>query len=148
MILTFKEQFVEKIKSGQKVTTIRKAGRWSEGDKIHFWKGNPRNVKQNPYSFGVGKVVKVETIALIIDKEWKESVLIKTDLFIPEKRYYYHYFQNKKYFNEIANNEGFKDFLEMYNWFKHTYFKKIKKEDGNLYLSNLDLIQFEYLGEE
>lgn len=67
MILTFShESFVEKIKSGLKIHTIRRnaSSRWKIGDKIHFWKDNPRNVTKNPYSFGVGAVAQITPIEI------------------------------------------------------------------------------------
>ena len=65
MLLTFKKHFpflsesgdkietgfVDKIIWGPKAHTFRVGNRWKHGDKIHFWSGNPRNVKQNPYAF-------------------------------------------------------------------------------------------------
>ena len=67
MILTFSSpDFVEAITAGTKIHTIRldKTLRWKAGNKIQFWKGNPRNVKSNPYQFGTGICTKVRIIQL------------------------------------------------------------------------------------
>ena len=67
MILTFsKEQFVQQIIDRKKIHTIRedKSNRWKEGMKIHFWKGNPRNVNNNPYPFAEGTVTYVQKISI------------------------------------------------------------------------------------
>jgi hypothetical protein len=67
MILTFsKDKFVDRIKSGVKFHTIRSdiKMRWKSGMTIQFWKGNPRNVKNNPYQFGTGIVEKVRWITI------------------------------------------------------------------------------------
>ena len=67
MILTFsKPQFEGLIKMGIKKHTIRrdKHDRWKVDMKIHFWMRNPRNVKNNPYLFGTGRVRKIETITM------------------------------------------------------------------------------------
>jgi hypothetical protein len=67
MILSFQPQFVEKVLNGSKLNTIREnAGdRWIKGTKIHFYKGNPRNVSQNPYQFGEGVVTEVLPIQIL-----------------------------------------------------------------------------------
>lgn len=54
MILSFKKQFVEKIKSGQKIHTIRedKKNRWKILNKIHFATG-VRTKNYNQFAEGV-----------------------------------------------------------------------------------------------
>jgi|SRR5690606_29672732 len=73
MLLTFKKHFpflsksgdkietgfVDKIIWGPKAHTFRVGNRWKPGDKIHFWSGNPRNVKQSPFAFNPS-VVRVD----------------------------------------------------------------------------------------
>lgn len=54
MILSFQEQFVPKVLAGTKTTTIRNTQRFKSGTKIHYWRGNPRNVTQSPYHFANG----------------------------------------------------------------------------------------------
>ena len=60
MILGFKEQFVEKIKSGQKIHTIRedKNRRWQKGKKIHFATG-VRTKNYNQFKEGECKSIQV-----------------------------------------------------------------------------------------
>lgn len=67
MLLTFsKERFVDSIKAGQKIHSIRKdpQGRWRPGMKIHMWKGNPRNVLKDPYQFDEKEVVSIQEIIM------------------------------------------------------------------------------------
>lgn len=67
MLLTFsKDRFVDDIRNGTKIHTIRtdKANRWKPGNKIHFWRGNPRNIKNNPYSFGDNTCKSVQEIVI------------------------------------------------------------------------------------
>ena len=67
MILSFQPQFVNKILNGSKLNTIRenKGDRFVKGTKIHFWRGNPRNVSVKPYQFGVGVVSEVLPIQIL-----------------------------------------------------------------------------------
>ena len=67
MILSFQPQFVEKALNGSKLNTIRenKGDRFVKGTKIHFYKGNPRNVSTNPYQFGVGVVSEILPIQIL-----------------------------------------------------------------------------------
>lgn len=65
MLLTFsKDMFVDQIKAGTKIHTIRvdKSDRWRPGRSIQFWRGNPRNVKSFPYQFMVGECKSVQAI--------------------------------------------------------------------------------------
>jgi len=65
MILTYsKDIFVEAIKNGSKVHTIREDPnrRWKPGMSIQHWRGNPRNKHQNPYCFGDGWCLGVQEI--------------------------------------------------------------------------------------
>lgn len=80
MILTFsKEQFVLRIPDLIKKTTIRedKLKRWKVGMKIHFWKGNPRNTRSNPFQFGEGVVSKIDRV--VIDKRSPSPIRIYHD---------------------------------------------------------------------
>ena len=115
MILSFKEQFVSKIKEGTKIHTIRedKTERWKVGMKVHFWKGNPRNTKQNPYQFGVGVVSKIDKI-VIIPKENKIWVFINgiceniNTIFL---------------LDQFAKNDGFESWEEMKQFFNNETFE-------------------------
>lgn len=113
MILTFNPQFIEPIKAGTKIHTIRTdiKGSWKPGMKIHFWVGNPRNVKENPYLFQSGICTKVENINIdfiideVIFKDYDIWESYKLDMF--------------------AQNDGFEDWEELKKWFadrEHRYF--------------------------
>jgi hypothetical protein len=65
MIISFsKDQFVERIASGQKIHTVRsdQHNRWKPGMKMHMWRGNPRNTSANPYHFANAVVKTVARI--------------------------------------------------------------------------------------
>lgn len=70
MILSYsKDRFVDQIKDGRKKHTIRAdpKRRWKPGMKIQHWRGNPRNVKQNPYQFAEGECMSVQEVWIIRD---------------------------------------------------------------------------------
>jgi hypothetical protein len=70
MILSYsKDKFIPRIINGIKTGTIRKdaAKRWKAGMSIQHWRGNPRNVNQNPYEFATGVVKEVNGIILTPD---------------------------------------------------------------------------------
>lgn len=142
MILTFKEQFVDKIKSGQKVTTISKAGRWKVGDKIHFWKDNPRNVKQNPYSFGVGKV---KTVIPLPSIKFAKNIHFDKMTISKNMLQFYDKHDREFFFEGMADLEGFENYEELRNWFRETYKDKIANK-GNLILENMEIIHFDFIG--
>lgn len=79
MLLTFsKDKFVQLIKDGVKIHTIRRDEnrRWKPGMKIHFWRGNPRNVKANPYPFGEVECTGVQDIRIGKHPNGRPMVLI------------------------------------------------------------------------
>jgi tRNA G37 N-methylase TrmD len=119
MILSFSlDSFVEKIKSGAKIHTIRRnvGERWKVGNKIHFWKDNPRHIAKNPYCFGTGKVIRVNPIAIRYFRQPENS---------------YSYARGNKFVEvtmngakltrmeceELAQNDGFGSFEEFLDWF-------------------------------
>jgi len=119
MILTFsKDVFVERILNGTKKHTIRKdnTNRWKKGMKIHFWRGNPRNVKNNPYQFAEGLVVDIAQIQIFPNHN---QVLISFD---SDK---YSVFSTKEVLNDIARNDGFENWEEMKEWFNEDFIGKI-----------------------
>lgn len=68
MILSYsRDCFVDAIKDGTKIHTIRTDAkrRWKVGMKIQHWRGNPRNVKQNPYQFAEGECKGIQEIEII-----------------------------------------------------------------------------------
>lgn len=148
MILSFKEQFVEKIKQGQKVTTIRKSGRWKDGQKIHFWKGSPRNSKSNPYHFGMGKVDYIDHIELSFGKDNEDYLIYVTfrpdgSVYSTDYLYDFNDTKDRMTMEFFAIRDGFKDWNELREWFLDTYKKQIR-EDGRLLLKSFDLIHFKY----
>lgn len=109
MLLTFsKPQFVERILNGTKKHTIRddKKNRWKVGMKIHFWKGNPRNVKNKPYQFATGIVSEILKIEIYPDKN--KIVLPETETVIDKI----------EFLNDLAVWDGFENWDEMKTWFK------------------------------
>lgn len=121
MLLIFaKEKFVIRIKSGIKVHTIREdaANRWFVGKKIHFWYGDPRNVKMKnkSYPFGAGCVSAILQIKIvpkydyvIIDGVVWDSVLM---------------------LNHLAVNDGFENWEDMKTFFTDTFEGKIIAWNG------------------
>lgn len=115
MILTFKPQFVEPIKAGTKIHTIRedKKGRWKTGMKIQFWNGNPRNVKAKPHQFQSGICTDVKQINIDID--WSKIFIIGSNLSDTTV------ITGISKLNEFAVKDGFKDWNEMRQWFMDQY---------------------------
>jgi len=114
MILTFSEdKFVDRIKSGVKVHTIRedKTDRWKVGRTIQFWRGNPRNVKNKPYQFGTGVCSEVHRIriypALDIVNVFEDENYFTMDL------------------QKLATKDGFDSWEKMKEWFKEPFIGKI-----------------------
>jgi hypothetical protein len=125
MILSFKERFVPLIIGGTKQQTIRedKGNRFSVGKKIHFWKGNPRNVKQSPFQFGEGIVSEVHLIT--INTEFDNDIIC-----IMDSRGNYGYnlilaMDGIEPFNEFARKDGFQDWADMRDFFPHYFEGKL-----------------------
>lgn len=69
MILTYSlDRFVDMIRRGSKIHTIRAdhKRRWKPGMSIQHWRGNPRNVRQQPYQFATGQCVSVQEVSMIL----------------------------------------------------------------------------------
>jgi len=116
MLLTFgRDSFVESIKNGTKKHTIRedKTNRWKKGMNIHFWRGNPRNVKSKPYQFGKGKCIHVAFIEI-----YPNVNIVK----ISHDGINYDTFNKIDALDDLANNDGFMDWEHMKEWF-NTDFK-------------------------
>lgn len=80
MILSYsKDRFVHSIKSGRKKHTIREdpKRRWKVEMKIQHWRGNPRNVKQNPYQFGEGECKGLQEIRMYM--YWGVTLCVEVD---------------------------------------------------------------------
>jgi ASC-1-like (ASCH) protein len=120
MLLTFsKDSYVEDIKSGVKIHTIRldKPNRWKPGMKIHFWRGNPRNVnaKRKSYAFDEGVCKSVQTIEIIYPTEYFNDTIIKVDgrkLTTDEMKL-------------LAWNDGFANLIEFQMHFNYDFKGKI-----------------------
>lgn len=115
MILTFKPQFVEPIKAGTKIHTIRedKNRRWKPEMKIQFWNGNPRNVKAKPHQFESGICTDVKEI--IFDFVHSEILILQSknsDRLI---------FNGITDLNEFSRNDGFEDWQSLKQWFIDQY---------------------------
>jgi len=125
MILTFsKTEFVNRIKNGMKVHTIRvdKHNRWKIGMKIHFWLGNPKNNrgKTKSYQFGVGEVLRIEFITMLFanNEDWQQDfVKIGEDIILI----------TKDELNALAENDGFDNWEQMKNWFENSDNKYVGK---------------------
>lgn len=119
MILAFsKEQFVQKILDGTKIHTIRedKHSRWKPGMKIHFWKGNPRNVKANPYPFATGTVTKVDQIEIHYTPDGKGLQWIEINGEV---------LRGVDKLEELARNDGFDGLKSFMVWFKEDFKGKL-----------------------
>ena len=127
MILSFKEQFVEKILNGTKIHTIRedKNNRWKSGMKIHFWKGNPRNVKNDSYHFAIGVVSKVVPIEIHWSKDKRGLQWIDIDGKTQR------WSKDLHELKEFVQNDGFDSIKDFLAWFnddfegKLIYFEKV-----------------------
>jgi len=118
MILTFKPQFVEPIKAGTKIHTIRtdKKGRWKTGMKIQFWCNNPRHILVSPYQFQSGICTDVKEI--IIDFIHNDILIINS---LKEKNTI---LSGISKLNEFACKDGFEDWESLKRWFFFEYGEK------------------------
>ena len=120
MLLTFsKDLYVTDIKKGKMIHTIRldKSNRWKKGAKIHFWRGNPRNVnaKKKPYPFSEAVCKSVQNIEIINPTEYLNHTIIKIDgrqLTMEEMQ-------------QLAWNDGFENLAAFQFYFNEDYTGKI-----------------------
>jgi len=106
MILSVsRDSFMEDIWAEIKTTTFRldPKNRWHKGRVIQFWRGNPRNVKNNPFEFATGICTGVEQAFIDPDNN---RITIND---------YVHF--KRKILDEIARQDGFKDWEDMKTWF-------------------------------
>lgn len=105
MILTFKQQFILKIKDGSKIHTIRddKKNRWRNGMKIHF--RTPRFSKNN-HQFKEG--VCVSTQRILMTSESNDIIMISVGSKVLDT------YEERL---EFALNDGFGDWDSFFNWF-------------------------------
>jgi hypothetical protein len=108
MILSFKEQFKNKIISSEKTQTIRldNANRWKPKRMIQFWIGNPRNKKS--YQFGYGYCT--QTFFLKIDFQKDNIELITRDAKFTN-------IDNIDELNKFAVLDGFENWQELKEFF-------------------------------
>ena len=109
MILSFKEQFVNKILNGSKTTTIRedKHNRWKVGREIQLWKGSPRNKGSFQFSIGI-----CEDVRLIQIDPVSKIILLQDQPFFVCK---------KVDVSLIYNKDGFDNEEEFWKWFNKPF---------------------------
>lgn len=115
MLLTFsKDRFELFIKSGIKIHSIRedKSNRWKQGMKIHLWRGNPRNVSQNPYSFGERVCISMQKI--FIHPDFGPSGGLYSFVTIDGRQI------TGDELEQLARNDGFSSVRQFFLWFKKT----------------------------
>lgn len=116
MILGFKPQFKDPIKTGQKKHTIRedKHNRWKAGRVIHFATG----VRTEFYEqFKEGKCKSVQTIQ--IDYDYIQPVGHCVNVFIDDRSLH------PDEIRILAKNDGFEDTSEFFAWFNKDFKGKI-----------------------
>jgi hypothetical protein len=135
MILTFsKSEFIDRIKSGTKIHTIRedKHNRWKVGNKIHFWSGNPRNTrgKVKPYQFGIGEVSRVDIIKMYfaIHEDWQRDIVYIGNYVVLD---------TIGALNALAENDGFDNWEAMKHWFVNP---DMQYDGKIIFWKNFDLI--------
>jgi len=127
MILTFNPQFIEPIKAGTKIHTIRtdKKARWKTGMKIHFWKGNPRNVKSKPYQFESGICTRIKPVTIDFQNNIVYYGTGKIKISTIDSLDYF------------AFEDGFENWDQLKKWFENEY-QGITEFKGKLIFFNLD----------
>lgn len=101
--LNFQAQFADKILSKRKRHSIRKPGRFKEGDKIYFFTGlRTKNCKR----LGEGIVTKIEKIEIT---PWLGSVIINGKEL--------GFFQTQ----EFASDDGFETEIDFFTFFYNNY---------------------------
>lgn len=123
MILSFKQQFVQKILTGTKKQTIRAdpKGRWKEGMAIQFWSGSPRQPKTS-YEFKKGVVSSV--VEIEIDFDYTESPN-KMACKIAYGKFIKTVLLTKTQLTSFAMADGFESFEEFKAFFGGKYFKGV-----------------------
>ena len=106
MILSFKEQFVSKILTGEKVHTIRedKRNRWHKDVKIHF-ASNVRTKYQQ--TFKTGKVTSIQSVVFVYYSP-SNSLSVEIDG---------HLIESKEEYKAFAKADGFDTTEELEQWF-------------------------------
>lgn len=115
MILSFsKDRYVSDIHKGIKLHTIRedKTNRWKVGRTIQFWRGNPRNInaKIKPYQFGTGKVMVIQRITLLPNRE---AILIDGKEI------------SRSEVVKLVKRDGFDSVVQFFEWFDQPFSGKL-----------------------
>ncbi|MFA7326296.1 MAG: ASCH domain-containing protein [Candidatus Kapaibacterium sp.] len=111
MILGFKKQFIEPIKNGTKIHTIRedKPGRWKAGNIIHFATG----IRTKEYNqFHEGKCKSTQKIVISYSHP-------RPCIYIDDKVFWD--FEAEK----VALNDGFDSLEDFFKWFNKDFTGKI-----------------------
>jgi len=127
MILSFKKQFVEKIKSGSKTHTIRedKKNRWKIGRKIHFATG-VRTKNYNQFAEGVCTLV--ESIEIKYSYKYKQTI---ADVFVNNELLGQTIWFDSKLKNSsfsvdmLVANDGFTRTSDFFEWFDKDFKGKL-----------------------
>lgn len=119
MVLSFKEQFKEKILRGEKIHTIRKKGRWEPGRKIHAATG----VRSKNYNcFFESVCVSTQDISI---KYLKHSNIVRIfvdlekfgEIFYSKRGEKIYYLDADFCISELSRNDGFGSIQAFLNWF-------------------------------
>ena len=116
MVLGFKPQFKDLIKTGQKKHTMRedKHNRWKAGRVIHFATG----VRTKFYNlFKIGECKSVQSIR--IDYDYIQSIGHCVSVFIDDRSLH------PDEIRILAKNDGFEDTSEFFDWFNKDFKGKI-----------------------
>lgn len=119
MILSYsKDSFVEDIKTGRKKHTIRAdpKRRWKPGMKIQHWRGNPRNVKQNPYHFADGECKNVQQVWIIPDPVAENGISVMIGTFDESGRWVRSKYLKEREILALAENDAL-TIDEFRDWF-------------------------------
>lgn len=134
MLLTFsKPKFEKLIKDEIKIHTIRedKGNRWKVGTKIHFWLGNPRNIRAKvpPKSFGVGYVKEIKEIEFHWWKPEHPNLYTNPLDDLTNGRYCDVYIDGQvisiEQIHYLAISDGFNDRLDFFKFFNQDFKGKL-----------------------
>lgn len=114
MILGFNSQFIEAIKSGKKIHTIRedKHDRWTRGRKIHFASGVRT---KNYFQFKEGECFSTQKIEIKYSSISKTSFIVFID----------GYRMDNYFLSLLAKNDGFENLRAFSDWFNKDFEGKI-----------------------
>ena len=109
MILSFKNQFIEPIKSGDKIHTIRKNNkRWTIGKKIHFATG----VRTKNYNcFKIGECKGLQKFSIY----WRGNTNYPAGVFVGGRQL------DLDEQEILALNDGFNSVDDFYKWFSDDF---------------------------